>query len=88
MSDVFGGSVWPLGEEWPTSALPPPTLTVEISVVELEGLIEDHAVFAADAAERRDYNTEAFHVARASYLRQRLASVASHRLTPNRKGHA
>ncbi len=87
-SFIFDGSVWPISEEWPTGVLPPPCLTIEIAAVELEVLIEHHDDFGAKAAAAHEYETELFHAARASYLRQRLAMIAPHRLTPDRQGHA
>jgi len=66
----------------------PPRLTIEIAAVELEVLIEHHGDFGAKAAAAHEHETEMFHAARASHLRQRLAMIARHRLTPDRKGHA
>ena len=84
----FDNLIWPPDQEW-LSGLPPlPRLTVEIAAVELAVLIEHHDDFGAKAASAHDYDTELFHAARASYLRQRLAKIAPHRLTPDRKGHA
>ena len=88
MTYTFDGPAWTIGEEWPDNLLPPPTVTVTLSYLELETLIEDYVIAAADAAEKHDHNPEMFHTMRASYLRQRLASVAPHRLTPDRKGNA
>ena len=81
--------VWPVGKEWPASLLPPPCLTIELSVLELETLISHHDEFAV-RAHRVDHNhdTGLFHEARASYMRQRLAVIAPERLTPERKGRA
>lgn len=81
-------AVWPLGGEWPAGALLPSCLTVELSVLEVETLIWHHDDFAATAHAEHDHNVGTFHQARASYLRQRLAAVVPHRLTPDRKGHA
>jgi hypothetical protein len=85
---TFDGPVWPPGDEWPSGVLPPPSLTVEIAAIELEVLIEHHDSYGAEARARHEHDVELFHMARASYLRQRLAMVAPHRLTPDRKGHA
>jgi len=85
---TFNGSAWLIGDEWPDNLLPPPTITVTLASLELETLIEDHVISAANAAEQHDHSTEMFHTMRASYLRQRLAAVAPHRLTPDRKGNA
>jgi len=68
--------------------LPPPCLTIEIASLELEELIKYHDDFRTEAEGRNDLKAELFHAARASYLRQRLAAVAPHRLTPEKKGHA
>ncbi len=65
-----------------------PCLTVEIAALELEALIRHHDEFASDAERDREPETELFHKARASYLRQRLGAVALHRLTPDRAGRA
>lgn len=85
---MTGGTVWPPGEEWPAGVLPPPCLTVELSALEIESLIRHHDESAAMAHAGHDHDAGLFHQARASYLRQRLAAVAPHRLTPGRKGHA
>ena len=81
-------SVWPEDKPWPSGMMPPPVLTLEISALELEALIDDHARMAAEGHAAHDHNAGAFHEARASYLRQRLAVAAPHRLTPDRKGRA
>ena len=88
MAYTFNGTAWPLGEEWPAGALPPPCLTLEIAALELEALIAHHDEHAAFSKRDRTPETKLFHKARASYLRQRLAQVAPHRLTPERKGRA
>ena len=88
MTYTFDSSAWPIGEEWPENLLPPPTVTVTLASLELEVLIEDHVLSAANAADQHNRETEMFHTMRASYLRQRLAAVALHRLTPDRKGNA
>ncbi len=75
-SFIFDGSVWPIGHEWPAGLLPPPCLAIEIAAVELEVLIEHHDDFGAKAAVAREHETELFHAARASHLRQRLAMTA------------
>jgi hypothetical protein len=85
---TFDGPVRPPGDEWPAGVLPPPCLTVEIAAIGLEVLIEHHESYGADARAKRERDVELFHMACASYLRQRLAMVAPHRLTPDRKGHA
>jgi len=87
-SFTFNDTIWPIGEEWPAGVLPPPCLTVEIAALELEVLIEHHDDFGAKAAAAHERETELFHAVRASYLRQRLAKIAPHRLSPDRKGHA
>ena len=79
---------WPRGEEWPAGLLPPPSLKVEIAAVELEVLIEHHDAYGAQAAINHEHETEIFHAARASCLRQRLAAIAPHRLAPSRTGRA
>lgn len=84
----FHGPIWPPGDEWPASDLPQPALTVDIAAVELEVLIKHHDSYAVEAATNHNHEVELFHLARASYLRQRLAQVVPHRLTPERKGHA
>ncbi len=84
----FDNLIWPHDREWLADLPPSPCLTVEIAAVELEVLIEHHDDFRAKAAVAREHETELFHAARASYLRQRLAKIAPHRLTPDRKGHA
>ncbi|MGI4801310.1 MAG: hypothetical protein ACRYG8_46265 [Janthinobacterium lividum] len=88
MTYTFDGPAWNIGQEWPDGLLPPPTVAVTIGYLELEVLIEDHVISAANAADQHSHDTEMFHTMRASYLRQRLAAVAPHRLTPDRKGNA
>ena len=80
--------IWPLDEPWPTSLLPPPTLMLELSVVELDALIEDYGRMAAEGHARHNHELGACHEARASYLRQRLAAAAPHKLTLDRQGRA
>ncbi len=88
MTYTFDSSAWPIGDPWPDNLLPPPTVTVTLASLELETLIEDHVISAANAADKRNHDAEMFHTVRASYLRQRLAAAAPHRLTPDRKGNA
>ncbi len=87
-SFIFDELIWPPDQEWLSNLTPSPCLTVEIAAVELEVLIKHHDDFGAKAAAAHEHETEMFHAARASYLRQRLAMIAPHRLTPDRKGHA
>ena len=84
----FDNLIWPPDQEWLADLPPSPCLTIEIAAVELKVLVEHHDDFGAKAASAHDYDTELFHAARASYLRQRLAMIAPHRLTPDWKGHA
>lgn len=79
MTYTFDSSAWPIGDPWPDNLLPPPTVTVTLASLELEALIENHVISAANAADRHEHDTEMFHTLRASYLRQRLAAVAPHR---------
>ncbi|MGI4945578.1 MAG: hypothetical protein ACRYHQ_34285 [Janthinobacterium lividum] len=88
MTYTFDSTAWPIGEPWPDNLLPPPTVAVTIGHLELEVLIEDHVLSAANAADQHNHDVEMFHAMRASYLRQRLAEAAPHRLTPDRKGNA
>ena len=88
MTYAFDSTAWLLGKELPPEALPQPTIAVTLDYLELETLIEDHVISAANAVDQHDHNAELFHVARESYLRQRLAAVAPYRLTPDRKGNA
>ncbi len=87
-SFTFDGSVWPIGREWPAALLPPPCLTGEIAALESEVLIRHYDDFGAKAGGAHEHETELFHAARASYLHQRFAMIAPHRLTPSRKGRA
>jgi len=84
----FDELIWPPDQEWLSDLPPSPCLMVEIAAVELEVLIEHHDDFGLKAAAAHEHETELFHAARASYLHQRLAKIAPHRLTPDRKGHA
>lgn len=88
MTNTFDGPAWPVGDEWPAELLPPPIITVTIASLELEALIEHHDAHAIAAAAQHHHDPELFRLTRASYLRQRLAAVAPHRLTPDRKGNA
>lgn len=88
MTYTFDSTAWPIGDPWPDNLLPPPTVAVTLGYLELEVLIKDHVISAAKAAAEHNQDVEMFHTMRASYLRQRLAAVAPHRLTPERKGNA
>lgn len=88
INDTGEGPVWPPGDEWPAGMMPPPTLTLEISAIELEEVIRHHDNYGAAADADHDHETELYHKARASYLRQRLGQIAPHRLTPDRRGTA
>jgi len=68
--------------------LPPPVLTLEISVLELEGMIEQHDEMAKESAANHEHEGEVFFRARASYLRQRLAAIAPQRVAPHKPGNA
>ena len=59
-----------------------------LTVVEAEAVIEDHDRMAVEGHERHNHELGAYHEARASYLRQRLAAVAPHKLTLDRQGGA
>ena len=79
---------WPSGQEWPEGALPQPSLTLELSALELLDLADSHLLRATSAARAGDDDTQLFFEARASYLRQRVAAIAPHLLVPGRKGTA
>ena len=87
-SDCENISVWPEGNPWPTKMLPPPVLTLEIAVLELEALIQHHEAMARMDHSDHDHDAGLFHEARASFLKQRLAGSAPHRLSPDRQGRA
>ncbi len=59
-----------------------------MALLSLLDTIAAHAVGGRRSAVAHEHETELFHMARSSYLRQRLAKIAPHRLTPDRKGHA
>jgi len=65
-----------------------PCVTLETASLELEVLIKYHEAFSTAAEGRNELKAELFNAGRASYLRQRLAAVAPHRLTPEKEGHA
>jgi len=80
--------VWPPGKEWPQGSLPQPTLTIELSAMELLALADSHLIQAANAAGKSEHDTRLFFEARARYLHQKVAAVAPHLFAPERKGTA
>ena len=87
MAEVsFDGPDWPLGDEWPASLLPPPSMTVELAALEINALIRCHDELRAVAARDHHQEAEAFYKARATYLRHRLSTIAPARLKAERKG--
>lgn len=79
--------VWPPDKEWPEGSLPQPSLTLELSALELLDLADSHLLRAANAMDKGESDIHLFFEARASYLRQKVMA-APHLLTPDRKGTA
>lgn len=84
----MNGPVWPIGKEWPRGDLPQPSLTLELSALELLDLADSHLLRAANATRSGERDKHLFFEARASYLRQRVAAIAPHLLAPERSGTA
>jgi hypothetical protein len=79
---------WAFSKEWPHGIIPKPLLTpivqLNVSVLDLETLVELHERMAIDNHSQHDHEGALLHRARASYLRKRLAAVTPHELTPDR----
>ena len=59
-----------------------PTVTIQLSALELMDLMDAHLLRARNAAARGQAEVQQFHEDRAAELRQRVASLAPHLLTP------